>query len=84
MLAENWRDLLFPGLDNENFADAFAQTVTFALLLARVDGISTDGVPLHEIGRLLGKKHSLIGRAFSVLTDGAAARSSAPSRPCGG
>ena len=72
LLAENWRDLLFPGLDNENFADAFAQTVTFALLLARVDGISTDGVPLHEIGRLLGKKHSLIGRAFSVLTDGAA------------
>jgi len=72
LLAENWRDLLFPGLDNENFADAFAQTITFALLLARVDGISTGGVPLHEIGRLLGKKHSLIGRAFSVLTDGAA------------
>jgi hypothetical protein len=72
LLAEDWRDLLFPGLDDENFADAFAQTITFALLLARVDGISTDGVPLHEIGRLLGKKHSLIGRAFSVLTDGAA------------
>ena len=72
LLAENWRDLLFPGLDNENFADAFAQTITFALLLARVDGISTDGMPLHEIGRLLGKRHSLIGRAFSVLTDGAA------------
>ncbi len=72
LLAENWRDLLFPGLDNENFADAFAQTITFALLLARVDGISTGGLPLHEIGRLLGKKHLLIGRAFSVLTDGAA------------
>jgi Type ISP C-terminal specificity domain/N-6 DNA Methylase len=72
LLAENWRNLLFPGLDNENFAHAFAQTITFALLLARVDGISTDGMPLHEIGRLLGKKHSLIGRAFSVLTDGAA------------
>ena len=73
LLAEDWRELLFPGLDNKNFADAFAQTITFALLLARVDGISTDGVPLHEIGRLLGKKHSLIGRAFSVLTDGTAA-----------
>jgi Type ISP C-terminal specificity domain/N-6 DNA Methylase len=72
LLAEDWRDLLFPRLDDENFADAFAQTVTFALLLARADGISTDGVPLHEIGRLLGKKHSLIGQAFSVLTDGAA------------
>jgi hypothetical protein len=72
LLAENWRDLLFPGLDNKNFADAFAQTITFALLLARVDGITTGGLPLHEIGRLLGKKHLLIGRAFSVLTDGAA------------
>lgn len=72
LLAEDWRDLLFPGLDNEKFAHAFAQTVTFALLLARMDGIVTDGVPFHEIGRLLGKKHSLIGRAFSVLTDGAA------------
>lgn len=71
VLADNWRDLLFPSLDNRNFADAFAQTVTFALLLARADGISTDGVPLHEIGRLLGKKHTLIGQAFSVLTDGA-------------
>jgi hypothetical protein len=73
LLAEDWRDLLFPGLDNVNFADAFAQTITFALLLARVDGISVDGISLHETGRLLGKRHSLIGRAFSVLTDGAAA-----------
>jgi hypothetical protein len=72
LLAADWRDLLFPGLDTINFADAFAQTITFAMLLARVDGISFEGLPLHEIGRLLGKKHSLIGRAFSVLTDGAA------------
>jgi hypothetical protein len=73
LLADDWRDLLFPGLDVKNFADAFAQTITFALLLARVDGITTDNIPLHEIGRLLGKKHLLIGRAFSVLTDGPAA-----------
>ena len=72
LLAAEWRDLLFPGLDAVNFADAFAQTITFAMLLARVDGISFEGLPLHEIGRLLGKKHSLIGRAFSVLTDGSA------------
>lgn len=73
LLADDWRELLFPGLDTKNFADAFAQTITFALLLARVDGINTDQIPLHEIGRLLGKKHLLIGRAFSVLTDGPAA-----------
>jgi hypothetical protein len=72
LLAEDWRDLLFPGLDNEKFSHAFAQTVTFALLLARMDGIAMEGVPWHEIGRLLGKKHLLIGRTFSVLTDGEA------------
>lgn len=73
LLAENWRSLLFPGLDTKSFSHAFAQTVTFALLLARVDGVNTGGVPLHEIGRMLCEKHLLIGRAFSVLTDGAAA-----------
>ena len=72
LLADDWKDLLFPGLDNDNFADAFAQTISFALLLARVDGISFDGISLHEIGRLLGKKHSLIGQAFSVLAHGPA------------
>jgi hypothetical protein len=62
-------ELLFPGLDDSGFADAYAQTITFAMLLARVDGISFQDTSLHEIGRLLGKKHSLMGRAFSVLTD---------------
>ncbi|MEV0561557.1 type ISP restriction/modification enzyme [Dactylosporangium sp. NPDC050588] len=69
LLAADWRDLLFPGLDDLGFADAYAQTVTFALLLARVDGIPFDETPLHEIARLLGKKHSLMGRALAVLTD---------------
>ena len=73
LLAEDWRDLLFPGLDDKRFADAFAQTITFALLLARVDGISLHDESLHEIARLLSKKHSLMGRAFAVLTDGSAA-----------
>ncbi|MCW6003765.1 N-6 DNA methylase [Micromonospora sp. CPCC 205371] len=69
LLAADWRDLLFPELDDVGFADAYAQTVTFALLLARVDGISFDETPVHEIARLLGKKHSLMGRALAVLTD---------------
>lgn len=69
LLAADWRELLFPELDDSGFADAYAQTVTFALLLARVDSISFDDTPLHEIARLLGKKHSLMGRALSVLTD---------------
>jgi hypothetical protein len=67
-LAEDWRALLFPGLTDQEFADAYAQTVTFALLLARVDGIAFDGQPISEIARQLGKKHSLMGRALGVLT----------------
>lgn len=69
LLAADWRDLLFPGLDDEGFADAYAQTIVYALLLARVDGVVFDNTPLHEIARQLGKKHSLMGRAFAVLTD---------------
>jgi len=39
VLAHEWRGLLFPHLTNKLFPDAYAQTVTFALLLARVEGI---------------------------------------------
>ncbi len=72
LLADDWRDLLFPGLDNDAFADAFAQTITFAMLLARADGIGFD-TSIHEIARRLARRHLIIGRAFGVLTDGAAA-----------
>lgn len=70
LLADDWRDLLFPDLDDDGFSDAYAQTVAFAMLLARVDGIAFEDTPLHEVARLLGKKHSLMGRALAVLTDG--------------
>ncbi|GAA1772759.1 hypothetical protein GCM10009734_97130 [Nonomuraea bangladeshensis] len=71
LLADDWRKLLFPGLDHERFADAFAQTVTFALLLARSDGIDLVGESYQEIARKLGKRHLLMGQAFAVLTSGA-------------
>jgi len=67
-LADDWGKLLFPGLSGEKFADAYAQTVTFALLLARVEGIDFEGRHLSSIARQLGKKHSLMGKALSVLT----------------
>jgi len=67
-LSMDWRRLLFPGLTHEEFADAFAQTVTFALLLARVDGTSFEGRSLGEIAAQLGKNHSLMGKALAVLT----------------
>ncbi|WP_306360002.1 type ISP restriction/modification enzyme [Nocardia sp. CC227C] len=67
-LAEDWRQYMFPGLTDEEFANSYAQTVTFALLLARVDGISFEKRTLAEIAELLGKKHSLMGRSLTVLT----------------
>ena len=68
-LAADWRQVLFPNLTDAEFADQYAQTISFALLLARVEGISFQGRAIGEIARLLGKQHSLMGRALTVLTD---------------
>ena len=38
LLAHEWGGLLFPEADDAQFADAYAQTVTYALLLARFEG----------------------------------------------
>lgn len=72
-LARDWRVLLFPQANDEAFADGYAQTVTFALLLARTEGIGLSGRPLHEIGAALGAGHSLMGKALQLLTDDVAA-----------
>lgn len=71
-LAADWRRLLFPTAEDEVFADGYAQTVTFALLLARSDGIELDGSTLHTVGAELGDHHSLMGRALQLLTDNVA------------
>lgn len=68
-LATDWRQVLFPNLTDPQFADQYSQTITFALLLARVEGVSFHDRSIGEIARLLGKKHSLMGRALTVLTD---------------
>lgn len=68
-LATDWRQILFPNLTDAEFVDQYSQTITFALLLARVEGVSFQGRSVAEIARLLGKKHSLMGRALTVLTD---------------
>jgi Type ISP C-terminal specificity domain/N-6 DNA Methylase len=74
-LAADWREFLFPRLPDQDFADAYAQTVTFALLLARVDGISFEGGQLPEIARVLGERHVLLGKALAVLTEETVERS---------
>ena len=66
-LAEDWRQLLFPGATNDKFADAYAQTVTFALLLARSEG--ADPLTLESAQEVLDSEHSLLSRALQVLTD---------------
>ncbi|MEU1753892.1 type ISP restriction/modification enzyme [Micromonospora matsumotoense] len=68
-LAADWRELLFPEADDHEFADGYAQTVTFGLLLARVDRIDFNGRSIGDIARQLGKGHSLMGKALDVLTD---------------
>jgi hypothetical protein len=72
-LARDWRALLFPHASDDTFADGYAQTVTFALLLARTEGIDLTGQRLHEIGAALGADHSLMGKALQLLTDDVAA-----------
>lgn len=69
-LSEEWRDLLFPNLEpDREFADVYAQAVTFSLILAREAGVSFQGRPLHEIARLLGKNHKFLSKAFGLLTE---------------
>jgi hypothetical protein len=69
-LAQDWRQLLFPDASDEQFADAYAQTVTFALLLGRSEG--ADPLTLDQAVSKLGLQHNLLSRALQVLTDPAA------------
>jgi len=69
-LARDWRRLLYPDASDEEFADGYAQTVTFALLLARVEGVELGGGrDLRDVADELGSRHTLMARALAVLTD---------------
>lgn len=66
-LAKDWRSLLFPDASDDRFADAYAQTVTFAILLAR-----SEGADVSDIAKATAKLeagHTLLSRALQVLTD---------------
>ncbi|MGX1026674.1 type ISP restriction/modification enzyme [Streptomyces sp. SAI-097] len=73
-LKNDWRRYLFPSADDATFADGFAQTVTFSLLLAHTEGIPLAPDSLHEIGRRLDDGHALMGKALQLLTDNVNAR----------
>ena len=66
-LAQDWRQLLFPDAPDERFADAYAQTVLFALLLGRSEG--ADPLTLGSAENALAAQHNLLARALQVLTD---------------
>jgi len=76
-LALEWTSILFPQVNpketldesQQKFADSYAQCVTFALLLAQVDGISFDGRTPTGIAEQLAKQHSLLGEALTILAN---------------
>ena len=65
-----WRARLFPDADEKRFADAYAQTVAYALLLAHSRGL--DAPDLAKAVALLEPAHGLLGQALNVLTQEAA------------
>lgn len=62
-----WKQTLFPRATDEQFADIYAQTVTYALLLAQLDGANiadtADAVKTLKTG------HELLSSALKILTD---------------
>ncbi|MDR0578415.1 MAG: N-6 DNA methylase [Candidatus Accumulibacter sp.] len=66
-VAADWRRYLFPGVDDARFADAYAQTVTFSLLLARSNGMDT--LLIDEAVARLTHANGLLSRTLKVLTD---------------
>ncbi len=69
-LATDWRHLLFPEASDEQFADGYAQAVTFGLLMARARDIRL-GAGLDQAAHQLAQTNSLIGAALRLLTDDA-------------
>jgi hypothetical protein len=69
-LAVGWRKLLFPEATDSEFADGYAQAVTFGLLMARARDIDLH-TGLDRVARELGQTNSLIGAALRLLTDDA-------------
>lgn len=66
-LATGWRKMLFPEATDAQFADGYAQAVTFGLLVARAREIRlSDGI--ERVAKQLDLTNSLIGAALRILT----------------
>jgi hypothetical protein len=67
-LAADWRKFLFPDATDNEFADGYAQAVTFGLLMAKAQGFSL-AKGFDQVSKALTGTNSVIGTAFRVLTD---------------
>jgi hypothetical protein len=65
LLANEWRQFFFPDSDNAKFADAYAQTVTYAMLLARLSGATK--LDPADAAKTLDKNNGLLARALELL-----------------
>lgn len=65
-LRDEWRAFLFPDFTDAEFSDAYAQTLTAALLLARLEGADVSDPA--EAERSLRAENSLLGRILRILT----------------
>ncbi len=65
LLANEWRQFFFPDADNAKFADAYAQTVTYAMLLARLAGATR--LDPSDAAKTLDKNNGLLARALELL-----------------
>ncbi|MCY4067536.1 MAG: N-6 DNA methylase [Acidimicrobiaceae bacterium] len=87
-LTSDWREMLFPELEDKQFVDAYTQTVAFALLSAsglgidlsmNLDPVKYDrlGLLLHHAAESLGAERGVLGRALMMLTADSRVRSAA-------
>ena len=65
LLAEEWRKYFFPNADDAQFADAYAQTVTYAMLLARLSG--AEKLDPSDAAKTLDKNNGLLARTLELL-----------------
>ena len=64
-LANEWRGLLFPESEDAQFADAYAQTLTYGLLLAKFEG--AENLQPAQVTAALQIEHGLLAEAISLL-----------------
>lgn len=68
-LRKDWRDTLAPSTSNEEFADSFAQTVVFSLVVALSEKLDLSLETFSTMAGRLRSQHGLLGNALSLLTD---------------